>query len=95
MCILPNLFAPGAGHFEYKVPVDDQNTLHVVWNWDAVPVEQRPYVQARIPYWTAPIKDETGRWITSHVVNQDTVAWVGQGVVTERERNTWGRATAG
>ena len=96
MCILPNLFAPGAGHFEYKVPVDDENTLHVVWNWDAVPIEQRPYVQERIPYWTAPIRDDrSGRWITSHVVNQDTVAWVGQGIVTDRENEHLGESDRG
>jgi 5,5'-dehydrodivanillate O-demethylase len=96
MCILPNLFAPGAAHFEYKVPIDDYNTLHVVWNWDAVPVERRPYVQERIPYWTAPIKDDkTGRWITSHVVNQDTVAWVGQGIVTDRENEHLGESDRG
>jgi len=27
----------------------------------------------------------TGRWITSHVINQDTVAWVGQGALADRE----------
>ena len=96
MCIMPNLFCPGSGHFEYKVPVDDTHTLHIVWNWDAVPAEQRPYKQERIPHWVAPITDpETGRWITSHVVNQDTVAWVGQGALTDRENEHFGRSDVG
>ena len=28
--------------------------------------------------------DEDGRWITSHVINQDIVAWVGQGTIADR-----------
>lgn len=96
MCILPNLFCPGASHFEYKVPVDDTNTLHVTWNWDPVPAESRPYRQDRIPHWYAPTHDPaTGRWITSHVVNQDTVAWVGQGVITDRDQEHLGRSDIG
>lgn len=96
MCIMPNLFCPSATHFEYKVPIDNYNTLHVVWNWDAVPAEMSPYHQEGIPCWTAPLKDPlTGRWITSHVVNQDTVAWVGQGTITDRENEQLGRSDAG
>ncbi len=30
------------------------------------------------------MKDEHGRWITSHVMNQDFVAWAGQGGVADR-----------
>ncbi|MCY0879763.1 MAG: aromatic ring-hydroxylating dioxygenase subunit alpha [Firmicutes bacterium] len=84
--IMPNIFMPGGTHFEYRVPIDDEHTLSVVWAWEAVPLEQRPYHQDRIPYWYAPIKDERGRWITTHVINQDTVGWVGQGVIADRTR---------
>ncbi len=34
----------------------------------------------------SPVKDENGRWITSHVINQDIVAWVGQGVIADRSK---------
>jgi len=58
-----------------------------LWFYNRVPKEREPYVQNRIPYWYAPIKDEkTGRWISSHVDNQDYIAWVGQGDVTDRTR---------
>ena len=30
------------------------------------------------------IKDEHGRWISSHVINQDISAWVGQGRIADR-----------
>ena len=39
-----------------------------------------------MPTWISPIKDENGRWISSHVINQDIVAWVGQGVIADRTK---------
>jgi 5,5'-dehydrodivanillate O-demethylase len=96
LAIMPNLFMPGGTHFEYRVPVDDEQTLSVVWAYDPVPLEQRPYVQERIPHWTSPITDPvTGRWITTHVINQDTVAWVGQGRITDRTKEHLGRSDQG
>ena len=35
---------------------------------------------------SSPIKDENGRWISSHVINQDIVAWVGQGRIADRTK---------
>jgi 5,5'-dehydrodivanillate O-demethylase len=43
-------------------------------------------MQARVPVWKSPIQDESGRWITSHVINQDIVAWVGQGRIADRTK---------
>jgi 5,5'-dehydrodivanillate O-demethylase len=73
-------------HFEWRVPVDDENTLSVAWFFMRVPKGREPYVQNSIPTWVSPIKDENGRWISSHVVNQDIVAWVGQGVIADRTK---------
>ena len=94
--LLPNIFCPGGTHFEYRVPVDDEHTLSVVWSYARVPTESEPYVQERIPHWYAPIKDPvTGRWITTHTINQDTVAWVGQGVLSDRQNEHLGRSDIG
>ncbi|HVV94465.1 MAG TPA: hypothetical protein VHD15_13715, partial [Hyphomicrobiales bacterium] len=61
-----------------------------------VPQDREPYVQDSIPYWWSPVKDEaTGRWITSHIMNQDFVAWVGQGAVTDRAREHLGQSDRG
>ena len=95
LCILPNLFLPQS-HFEWRVPVDDTTTLSVVWHYQRVPLEQEPYRQERIPHWYAPITDPvTGRWVTSHTINQDTVAWVGQGTNSDREHEHLGRSDLG
>ena len=61
-----------------------------------MPKDREPYVQNSIPYWYSPITDaKSGRWITSHVMNQDFVAWVGQGAITDRKREHLGRSDRG
>ena len=96
LAIMPNVFVPGGTHFEYRTPIDDTHTLSFVWAWTPVPVEQQPYVQERIPHWNATITDPmTGRWISSHVINQDTIAWIGQGSLTDRENEHLGRSDVG
>jgi len=85
VALWPNGFYLGR-HFEWRVPVDDENTLSVAWFFIRVPKERDPYVQRRVPTWISPIRDADGRWITSHVINQDIVAWVGQGAIADRTK---------
>jgi 5,5'-dehydrodivanillate O-demethylase len=78
------------------VPVDDFNTLSVTWAFTRVPSDREPYVQGRIPAWHGPVKDlETGRWISSHVMNQDFVAWIGQGTIADRTQEHLGTGDRG
>jgi 5,5'-dehydrodivanillate O-demethylase oxygenase subunit len=60
-----------------------------------VPKEREPYVQGPIPTWRGPIKDAQGNWITSHVINQDIIAWVGQGTIADRGREHLGASDVG
>ncbi len=83
VCLWPNGFFLGE-HFEWRVPIDDENTLSIIWVFNRVPRESEPYVQEKIPAWIGPVKDQQGQWITSHVVNQDFLAWVGQGTIADR-----------
>ena len=94
-CLWPNCLFTG-GHFEWRVPIDDANMLSVGWFFDRVPNEMEPYQQNRIPYWYSPIKDAlTDRWITSHIMNQDFVAWVGQGTIADRTQEHLGESDRG
>ena len=78
------------------MPIDDDNMLSVGWFFDRVPNEMEPYTQGRIPYWYAPVKDsKTGRFITTHVMNQDFIAWVGQGAVADRTEEHLGESDRG
>lgn len=83
------------GHYEWRVPVDDENTLSVTWFSYRVPKEQEPYVQEKVPTWFSPIKKADGRWIESHIINQDIVAWVGQGVISDRTKEMLGASDRG
>ncbi len=93
VCLWPN--ALYTGHFEWRVPIDDEHTLSVGWFIDPIPGEQ-PFEQERIPYWHSPIVDKrTGRWISSHTMNQDFIAWVGQGSVSDRWNEHLGESDRG
>ncbi|CAM2169821.1 5,5'-dehydrodivanillate O-demethylase oxygenase subunit [Paraburkholderia sacchari] len=95
VCLWPNGFFLG-DHFEWRVPVDDENTLNVTWSYIRVPRESEPYVQTSIPTWYAPVTDSrTGRWINTHVINQDIIAWCGQGRIADRTRENLGASDAG
>lgn len=82
-------------HFEWRVPIDDENTLSITWKYTRVPREQEPYVQTRVPTWYGPLYDEAGHWITSHVMNQDFLAWAGQGRITDRTTENLGLSDKG
>ena len=90
----PNGFYLG-NHFEWRVPIDDENTLSVCWFFMRVPKGREPYVQDKVPTWMSPIKDESGRWISSHVINQDIIAWVGQGTIADRSKENLGASDLG
>jgi len=95
VCLWPNALFTG-NHIEYRVPIDDENTLSITWTFSRVPKERETYVQDRIPTWQGPIADEkTGRWITSHVMNQDFVTWVGQGRIADRSQEYLGPSDSG
>ena len=92
-CLWPNCLY--TGKFEWRVPIDDERTLHVAWFNDPVP-GSAPFEQERIPCWHGPIADpETGRFITSHVMNQDFVAWIGQGAIADRTQEHLGESDRG
>lgn len=82
-------------HIEWRVPIDDTRTLSVTWYFQRMPQESEPFEQASVPHWYGPVKDENGAWITSHVMNQDFVAWAGQGAVADRSRERLGKSDEG
>src|SRR5581483_4026555 len=49
-----------------------------------------------IPAWHGPVRDvKTGRWISSHVMNQDFIAWIGQGTIADRTEEHLGTSDRG
>ena len=94
VCLWPECLYTGS-HFEWRVPIDDDSTLSVGWFIEAPPGDE-PFEQERIPYWHSPVKDPTtGRWISSHTMNQDFIAWVGQGILADRSLERLGESDRG
>ncbi len=85
VALWPNGFYLGM-HFEWRVPIDDENTLSIAWFFMRVPKGREPFVQDEIPTWVSPVRDARGQFIVSHVINQDIVGWVGQGRIADRAR---------
>jgi 5,5'-dehydrodivanillate O-demethylase len=94
VCLWPNGFFLGE-HFEWRVPIDDEHTLSVTWKYTRVPKGREPYVQQSVPTWYGPLKDADGKWIDTHVMNQDFLAWVGQGVIADRTKEHLGASDRG
>ncbi len=85
VCLWPHGFFLGE-HFEWRIPIDDGHTLSITWKFTRVPRESEPYEQKSIPTWHGPIKNPDGTWINTHVINQDFLAWVGQGQIADRTK---------
>ena len=95
VCLWPNCFFLG-DHFEWRVPIDDENTLNVSWMFNRVPNEAEPFVQESVPAWRSSVEDpETGKWYSTHVMNQDFIAWVGQGRIADRTQEHLGESDRG
>ena len=52
-------------------------------------------MQKSIPTWFGPLRDADGLWIDTHVMNQDFLAWVGQGRIADRGREHLGASDRG
>ncbi len=94
VALWPNGFYLGH-HCEWRVPIDDGRTLNVLWVFGRVPTEQEPYEQGAVPAWYGPIRDADGKWISSHIANQDFAMWAGQGEITDRTRELLGASDRG
>jgi 5,5'-dehydrodivanillate O-demethylase len=93
VCLWPNAVFPG-NHIEFRVPMDKYTILSVGWFFDRVPREREPFVQESIPTWRAPTFRD-GKPIDSHVINQDFMAWIGQGECVDRGKEHLGRSDEG
>ncbi len=80
---------------QYRVPIDDEHTLHFIYySWRVAPGQPVPK-QDRIPYKYVPCKDEFGRFDTTFTVDQDKMAWETQGPIAKRHLERLGKSDVG
>jgi 5,5'-dehydrodivanillate O-demethylase oxygenase subunit len=97
ICMWPYTLVTGRT-IEWRVPIDDVSTMNLIWHYSPLPEDVKPQAQdpEAIPYWYGPIEDpESGRYLTSHLLNQDYAVWAAQGPVVDRTRERLGRSDVG
>lgn len=87
--------AHGQHRMQIRVPVDDTHTWHL-WYACYQPADPRRRVeQAEVPLYDVPWLTPAGEHIVDTVDGQDIMAWVTQGPIADRTRETLGRSDEG
>ena len=94
--IFPNILrvgGRGSYTFQYRVPVDDEHTLHLTYSVyrPGIPLPE----QTAVPVYELPLYDEHGKFFTEVVLVQDFFAWASQGAIAEREKEHLGVSDVG
>jgi 5,5'-dehydrodivanillate O-demethylase len=87
--IWPNaLFAGDARscRLEWRVPVDDENTLVTTWFLDQPAPGASVELPEKIPFWFAETRDEKGEAIKTHRMNQKFAVWLNQSPIVDRTK---------
>jgi 5,5'-dehydrodivanillate O-demethylase len=87
--IWPNaLFAGDARscRLEWRVPMDDERTLEVVWFLDRPADGANVELPEKVPYWFGQTRDDKGEAITSHRLNQKFAIWLNQSPIVDRTK---------
>ncbi|MFM0265437.1 Rieske 2Fe-2S domain-containing protein [Paraburkholderia sediminicola] len=102
--VFPNMLAVGNGDetsryysFQIRVPVDDEQTLHLWYNAYIPPIDAEvpKHLQERVHVYDVPFRDEHGEFIVDNVDGQDMMAWITQGKVADRTRENLGATDQG
>ena len=92
--VFPNILRVGSS-FEYRVPIDDTHTLHVVYSCYGMPPGIDAPVQETVPQFDVPLFNEDGTCNTSYTLGQDMTAWATQGPVARRDLEKLGQSDVG
>ena len=90
--LFPNVLRV-VNNFQFRVPLDDTHTLHLVLEWDGK--DTTPQSNMEIPYEEYSCFDANGRVRDDYVLGQDQTAWVIQGPITDRTTERLGVSDVG
>ncbi|PYM11192.1 MAG: Rieske (2Fe-2S) protein [Candidatus Rokuibacteriota bacterium] len=91
--LFPNILRVG-WTLQFRVPMDDTHTWHLMYQVLPPPPEAKP-TQDRIPVYEIPLTDQLGQHITDFVLGQDMMAWVTQGPIADRDLEKLGDSDQG
>ena len=96
--LFPNVLRVSGNYrhsFQYRVPVDDTHTLHLIYALNvAEPGKTAPH-QDPVPYQYMELYDEKGRLNNTTIPSQDEAAWIMQGPITDRTTEHLGATDVG
>jgi 5,5'-dehydrodivanillate O-demethylase len=92
--VFPNMLRVGSS-FEYRVPMDDTHTLHLVFSAYAMPPGVTAPVQDTVPRYDVPLFADDGTCIVDYTLGQDMTAWWTQGPVARRDLEKLGQSDVG
>ena len=96
--MFPNMLQVGSPNrqtIQFRVPMDDENTLHIsIYTFRAADGAVVPK-QDPVPYWYVPLQDDEQRYIVNVQFNQDYMAWITQGAVARRDLEKLGESDKG
>jgi 5,5'-dehydrodivanillate O-demethylase len=90
--LFPNILRVSHG-LEFRIPVDDTHTMHLITNYRQYKAGEEP--QTDIAFHERSLYDENGQIVRDYVVAQDALAWVIQGPVTDRTTESLGVTDVG
>lgn len=102
--IFPNILAAGNLDprsrnyaFQIRVPVDDENTLHLLYNAFVPPDDAivPPHLREQIWAYDLPYRDANGEYLLDMVDAQDIMAWITQGPIADRTLERLGTTDVG
>jgi 5,5'-dehydrodivanillate O-demethylase oxygenase subunit len=102
--VFPNILSVGNGDdnsryyaFQIRVPADDTHTLHL-WYTAYMPPkgsDVAPHLLDRVHVYDVPYRDANGEFIVDNIDGQDMMAWITQGPIADRTRETLGASDNG
>jgi 5,5'-dehydrodivanillate O-demethylase len=88
-----SLGTPDRPRFEYRIPLDDENTLVYSLFTRAREPGEKP--REDVPIYEVPYRHDDGRLVVETVLGQDMMAWVTQGSRTDRGTERLGSSDKG
>jgi 5,5'-dehydrodivanillate O-demethylase len=92
--VFPIWLRVGTG-FQMRVPIDDTHTMHWHYNVYAPPTGVTAPTQDVIPHREVPLYQEDGRFAVDFTIGQDTMVWVTQGPLAQRNLEKLGESDKG
>jgi len=74
----------GRNTFQIRTPLDDTHTLQMYYTAFFAPPGVQAPKQESVPYYWQPVWNENGAYNLESANNQDIMAWVGQGPISDR-----------